>query len=283
MEFKWDGPVTWDTQVVEYTGWHPDIPCRAVLRIPRGARKAPAILCLHGHERGLALGKEVTGHFAEPLAAAGFVTLSPDAFCSGDRRNKEYDWIEFDHWKGAACFHERLESQELMLGGNSLMGLHIWELTRAVDLLRSLPFVDKRLIGSVGSSQGGVHTWWLTALDTRVTAAVSSAGIATYAALIKQHIVHAFYYTVPGILAIADQPEIISLAAPRPLLALNCELDGSFPIESAKTVGRHVAKAYKELGAAERFREVNQPIDHSFPPEAVKMAVEWFVRWLKEA
>src|SRR6185295_114337 len=89
-------PVTWTTQVIEYKGWPGFPPQRAILRIPHKARRAPALLCLHGHSRGLQLGCVEVRYFAEPLTALGFVTLAPDALPFGDRRLHVRDDWEMD-------------------------------------------------------------------------------------------------------------------------------------------------------------------------------------------
>src|SRR5439155_23219509 len=52
---------------------------------------------------------------------------------------------------------------------------------RAVDLLESLPFVDREAIGVIGHSLGGHNALFLAVFDERVKAVVSSCGFNVFA------------------------------------------------------------------------------------------------------
>src|SRR5690606_40370156 len=49
-----------------------------------------------------------------------------------------------------------------------------------VDLLLSLPFVDKENIGATGASGGGNQTMWFAALDERIKAAMPIVSVGTF-------------------------------------------------------------------------------------------------------
>lgn len=274
LQYKWQGPVTWTTQVIEYSAWPGHPPQRAILRIPNKAKRAPALLCLHGHSRGLQLGCVEVRYFAEPLTAMGFVTLAPDAMPFGDRRIHLNDGYEAD-FRGFLFWDERAVASECWLLGQSLIGRQIWELMASVDLLQSLPQVDPKRIGTIGCSQGGFQSWWLSAMDQRIAAAAASAGVSTYRSWIKKRVLNALVCYVPGILRVADQEELIGLIAPRPLFLLDCANDIFFPREGIDSVARFVAKVYGWKGASRCFRHDLDPGGHGFPKRQRKLAIDW--------
>jgi dienelactone hydrolase len=270
----------WTTQIIEYAGWpgHPLV--RAVLRIPKIPKPTAAVLCLHGHSKGLQLGCAEMAYLAEPLTAAGFVTLAPDDVPFGDRRLHVRD--DWEAESGGNCFvDERALASECWLLGQTLLGRQVWELMCAVDVLSTLPQVDAARIGSIGCSQGGVHTWWLATLDPRLAAVVVSAGISTYRDWIAHRTICALPNYIPGILNLADQDELVALIAPRPLLLLNCAKDVYFPLAGIQAVVRLVGNVYDRLGATRNFGHDLDPSEHGFPERQQKLAFDWLQRHLR--
>lgn len=279
-QFKHPRRAKWTTQIIEYAGWPGHPPVRAVLRIPCVTEPTAAVLCLHGHSKGLQFGCAEMNYLAEPLTDAGFVTLSPDAVPFGDRRLHARDEWEAQS-AGNYFVDERVLASECWLLGQTLLGRQIWELMCAVDLICTLPQVDAQRIGSIGCSQGGVHTWWLAALDPRIAAAVASAGVSTYRDWIQQRAINALSSYLPGILKLADQDELVALIAPRPLLLCNCAKDIYFPLDGIESVVGFVGKVYEKLGASQNFRHDLDPSEHGFPEWQQKLALDWLQQHLR--
>jgi dienelactone hydrolase len=134
----------------------------AWLLTPLGAKRAPAVLCLHettevGKDEPAGLGGIPNMHYAHELALRGFVTLAPDFFHYGeDKTNFQADVYARGYQSG------------------SMNG--IVDNIRAVDLLASLPEVDPRRIGVIGHSLGGHNALFVAAFDPRIRAAVISSG-----------------------------------------------------------------------------------------------------------
>ena len=121
---------------------------------------APAILCSHGHGP---FGKEpVAGNatseamranmarhnynYAEQMARRGFLTISPDLRCFGERAD------------GADPYPRRDRCNVHFVRG-AIMGiytltLNIWDMMRCIDYLESRPEVNPDRIGMMGLSQG---------------------------------------------------------------------------------------------------------------------------------
>ena len=147
---------------ITYHG-EPGDPVPAWLLIPKGLRRrAPAMLCLHqttriGKDEPVGLGGLPNLHYARELAERGYVCIVPDYPYLGENR--------FDPYKN---------------GYQSCTMKGIVNHRRAVDLLESLPQVDRRRIGVIGHSLGGHNALFIAAFDTRLRAVVTSCGFTSF-------------------------------------------------------------------------------------------------------
>lgn len=212
-------------------------------------RRGAAILCLHGHGRGkddvagvastvrerqrriTALGYD----YGARLAERGYLVLAPDARGFGA-------WAAAD---GLTC--EPAMTAALLLG-RTLVGMRVHDAIRGVDLLASLPEVDPARIGCVGLSWGGTHTMWAAALDERIAAAVISGAFGRFADSLIESAECACQY-VPGLLPVADLPDVVSLIAPRPLLLQQGRDDQHASREVVDEAFGVVERAYAAAGA----------------------------------
>src|ERR1019366_2807758 len=105
------------------------------------------------------------------------------------------------------------------------------------------PEVDPNRIGCVGLSMGAYPAAHLTALDDRIKAGAAVGWLSRFKAMQSRKILNTIGFTMilPGLYRRLDMPDVISLAAPRPLLCINGLKDGLFPLETG------VKSAYKTL------------------------------------
>jgi fermentation-respiration switch protein FrsA (DUF1100 family) len=182
---------------------------------------------------------------------------------------------------------------------------------RLIDWLVTRDDIDPKRIGIFGTSKGGIEAYLAAAADTRISVAVPCISVesfrwaaennswqsrigtvqAAFDAAAKDSgvekpdgaFVHTFYSKVaPGIDREFDGPAMVPLIAPRPLLAINGELDPRTPKGGLDLCAAAARAAYKAAGAEEKFVLHVQPnTAHQVKPESKVMAREWFVRWLK--
>lgn len=234
-----------------------------VLRIPKKLRKpVTAVLCLHGHARGLILGKEITECYAVPMAEAGFITFAHDAIRFGERRRREYDDAEVGSGGQSLFLGEKVFGFNALLQGGALLGANLAEFMRCVDFLERLPGVAR--VAAMGHSMGGIHSFWLAAMDKRVHEAVCLAGLLSYGAMVERDVsrYHGIFTIVPGLLTLCDTPEIVSLIAPRAFHAVHAEKDLGFPIDKVKEIVSHAARTYELYGAQGNLISKIVPGDH---------------------
>ena len=125
---------------------------------------APAMLCLHqttgiGKNEPAGLGGLKSLHYAHELAERGFVCIVPDYPSFGE--------YPYDFKKHGARY-----------ASGSMKA--VWNNIRAVDLLESLPQVDKSRIGVIGHSLGGHNALFTAAFDERLKAVVTSCGFTPF-------------------------------------------------------------------------------------------------------
>jgi len=68
---------------------------------------------------------------------------------------------------GSTSDHEYI-GRQLLLNGVGLMSFWLHDEMIAIDLLESLPHVDKHALGVVGCSGGGTQSSYLGAMDSRI-------------------------------------------------------------------------------------------------------------------
>ncbi len=245
----------------------------AYLLIPHQAGKRPAMLCLHqttklGKAEPAGLGPDATKHYAKHLAERGYVTLAPDYPNFGDYRLDVY---------------ERGYASATMKG--------IWNHTRAVDLLASLPEVDAERIGVIGHSLGGHNSLFVAAFDTRIGCVVSNCGFCSFSTYDQGNLkgwshngymprIRTVYDLKPEKMPF-DFPEVVAVLAPRPFLAIAPLRDSNFDVQGAKDCVLAAGPVYELLGAREKLAGRYPDCAHEFPEEVRKAAYAWIDRWLR--
>ncbi len=274
----------------------------AYLLIPKGARPgpAPALICPHPTSAGAGksqcvgltgrapgeppLPPEKSRAYGLELARWGYVTLSIDLFCDGERIPPGHT-----HYDSEPFYTRHPEW--------SMFGKNAWDCMRAVDVLETLDFVARDRIGCIGHSLGGHTTLCAAAFDERIAAAVSNCGevgwergtdhwsrpqdpnkkrgpVSDYCYLPN----FAPYVKEPTRPVPCDFDGLMMLVAPRPLLIQGTE-------DEFKRLGTveqviNAQGTYHTLDAGERLGMISFPGEHNFSPGAKRFAFAWLDRWL---
>lgn len=240
------------------------------LYIPKGEGPFPAVINMHGHwEQGrLAPRVQQRGHL---LAQYGYVVLAVDAFGTGERCPEHGVYTSHGGLLGGAPFQI----------GESLMGLQVVDNMRGVDLLESLPFVQKENIGACGASGGGNQTMWLAAMDERIKAAVPVVSVGTF----QSYIIcpNCVCEVLPDGMTITEEAGVIALAAPRAIMPINgvYDVNPAFnPAETRRTIDE-AKRIFRAYGVPENLKLTVLEEPHAFSPEAQRAALGWFECHLK--
>lgn len=175
--------------------------------------------------------------------------------------------------------------------GYTPAGIECWNAMRALDYLETRKEVDKKRFGVTGRSGGGATSWWLAAADERVQAIVPVAGIADLWAHVVEGVAPRFR---KGIVSGHcdcmyfvntyrwDFSLVAALAAPRPLLLGNSDVDDIFPVPAYRRLADKVRPIYALYRAEEKFQLLETTGPHKDTPELRLGAYAWMNRWLKD-
>jgi dienelactone hydrolase len=268
----------------------------AYVLVPKGARRRPALMCLHGHAQA---GKDIIANVSGwnlrqrrsiwrfnkdigvRFASRGYVCLCPDARGWGERsdgffRVSARDRRDPFEGKHDPCNMHFLKAQ---LFGLNLQWLNTWDDLRGLDYLASRDDVDPERIGAVGHSYGGTRVMYATALDERIKAADISVYLSSfYRYALVQHDTCGSQ-TVPGILNWCEMADVAALIAPRPLLCETGETDPLFPADEARRAFDTIRRCYEVAGVPERCEHEVFRGGHMF---AAGRAYGFMNRWLRD-
>jgi pimeloyl-ACP methyl ester carboxylesterase len=227
-----------------------------------GGAPGPAMLALHqttsiGKDEPAGLGGVPNFAYARELSQRGYIVLAPDYPNFGDYRVDAY-----------------------ALGYASATMKGIWNHTRAIDLLASLPHVDANRIGCIGHSLGGHNTLFLAAFDERVRIAVSSCGFTLFACNRRggdgplndvSDWSHAGYmpriaerYGSRAENLPFEWDEVLSVIAPRPVF-INAPERDAFLVDGVRECVRRVEPLYEKHGAGNALAVMHPACEHDFP------------------
>ena len=255
----------------------------AYLLIPKdalaGKRQVPAVLCLHptdnnlGHKVAVGLGGKPNRDYARELAERGFVTLAP-----------------------AYPLLANYQPDLAALGWQSGTLKAVWDNLRGLDLLESLPFVQRVGFGAIGHSLGGHNAVYTAVFDERIKVIVSSCGLDSYLDYYAGN--PAVWQPQKGwcqtryMLKLADYVgrlhdipfdfhEMVGALAPRVCFIAAPLKDSNFKWDSVDRVVAAAASVYRLHGAPQNLIVAHPDCDHDFPNAMREQAYRLFEQHLK--
>ncbi len=236
----------------------PSVP--VYLLIPKtleGGRKAPAVLCVHGHGafgndpivgrtdlEGVAENIEKHNYdYGLQFVRRGYVVAAPCMIPFGRR-------VERDKYRSDPCAVAFVRLQAL---GRLAITENLRDLRWCLDLLQARPEVDPERLGCAGLSYGGRMTMLVSAVDHRIKVAAVSGALNLMQERMRQaHSCGA--QMIPGLLKYGDHSEIGSLIAPRPCVWETGSSDKLIVPEWDQVFKDRLQRAYDAHGAGGNLR-----------------------------
>uniref|UniRef100_A0A0E0L891 Peptidase S9 prolyl oligopeptidase catalytic domain-containing protein n=1 Tax=Oryza punctata TaxID=4537 RepID=A0A0E0L891_ORYPU len=239
-------------------------------------KRKPVIVFLHSSYKC----KEWLRPLLEAYASRGYISVAIDSRYHGERASNNSTYID------------------------------VWDLIKLGDHLSEREDVDPCRIGITGESLGGMHAWFAAFVDTRYSVVVPIIGIQGFRWAIDNNkwqarvdsikplfeearidlgkseidteVVEKVWDKIaPGLDSQFDAPFSVPVIAPRPLLLLNGAEDPRCPVLGLQEPVSRAAKAYEEVGSADKFMFIAEPgIGHQMTANMVKEASDWFDRFL---
>jgi len=215
----------------------------------------PALLCLHGHGRGVddIVGIEPDGRqrsepagyqkdFALQAVANGYATLAIEQLGFGYRR----DARARGSTPGASSCSPAAGAALLL--GETMIGWRTYDALRSVDYLLTRAEVDASRIGVIGISGGATTALHVAALDTRIALAYVSGYFSTYRDTLLS-LPNCICDYVPGILRYAEMHDVAGLVAPRPFFAESGDADPLAPVTATREAFARLRAIYRVFRA----------------------------------
>ncbi len=254
----------------------PHLYVTANLYVPKGLEgRAPAVLYVCGHGRvvvdGVSCGNKAHyQHHPAWFANNGYVCLVIDTIQLGEIEGIHHGTYRYDRW----WWNNR---------GYTPAGVEAWNCIRAIDYLQTRPEVDPDRIGVTGRSGGGAYSWWISAIDERIQAAVPVAGITDLANHVVTGCVEGHCDCMYHVNTYRwDFPMVAALVAPRPLMIGNTDDDRIFPKDGVDRLREAAGCIYALYGKPENLALTMTGGGHADTPELREAAFQWMNKHLKD-
>jgi|GEM_PF-64768 len=248
----------------------PGVYATANLFVPDGKGPFPAVITMSGHSvNGRLYDKyQSVGH---TLALSGYVSLNIDPWGAGERTTTH----------GAFEYHGANLGVSLMDVGETLMGMQLTDNIRGLDLLESMPFVDRKNIGATGASGGGNQTMYLAAMDERVKAAVPVVSVGTFESYVMRN--NCICELLVDGLTFTEEAGILAMVAPRAIRICNGLRDSNptfYPAEMLRSF-KNARPVFEMFGAADHINYQVFDLPHGYEPKDRQAMLGWFNLHLK--
>jgi hypothetical protein len=247
----------------------PGIYATANLYIPDGQGPFPGVINMLGHwTKGKIdpTGPQGVGH---TLALNKYVCLTIDPWGAGERSTRH----------GEFEYHGANLGASLMNIGETLLGIQVSDNMRGVDLLCSLPYVDRDKIGATGASGGGNQTMWFAAMDERVKAAVPVVSVGSFESYIMRS--NCICELLIDGLTFTEEAGVLALA--NAIMPSNHQKDSNptfFPSEMLRTYN-NALKVFKMMGKEENISYRIFDLTHGYMAQDREAMLGWFDLQLK--
>ncbi len=256
---------------IELTLWDGDgIP--TYLLIPNdGQPPHPVMICLQGHAPGMYISIGETRNDRDKKLIAGGRDLALQAIAHGwAALTVEQRGFGEQASGQLTCNHLALNH---FMQGESLLGKRVQDISIVVDFIESREDLDHHNIGIMGNSSGGTTSYFAACMETRIDLAVVSSAFSTYAHSWLKH-PHCACGYVPGLLTLADMPDLAALIAPRHLLIIAGKEDYLADIEGVRAGYKIAQSHYREK---ENILLVEGEGGHQFYPKPAWPIIDHFL------
>lgn len=213
---------------------------------------------------------------ADSLASLGYVVLVADALYWGERSPEDAQkWSELNYGNPASGIYDVLSSKERkdlikelktkVYDGQRVLYDSLYDCgtiwaekmlrddVASVQLLRRLPFVDKRNIGAFGFSMGAHRCWMLAAFCDEVKCGVALSWMTS---LDREERMKPSDYSM-AVMPMREQLDFGDIGlflAPKPMLFLNGSEDHLFPMQKVETAFHKLQGHYSDYNKAHSVR-----------------------------
>lgn len=161
-----------------------------------------------------------------------------------------------------------------LLLGRTILGERIWDISRAIDVLRDhFPVCNTEQVLITGNSGGGTASFYAACYDERIKLSVPSCAFCPYEESILD-IFHCCCNYIPHAYKYFEMQDLAALIAPRRLVVVAGEEDHIFPIVGVRRGFETVRAIYAAAGADALCRLELTPRGHWWCEDIVWSAID---------
>lgn len=232
---------------------------------PKTKNQVPLVLHPHGHAmhaRTVPLDLYSVPHRAFNTALNGCAAFAYSMI------GYDHDTMQLDH----RSLLSGPEKPAANLLGLSMFGLQLNNSVKALDYLLRRKQFDPKRVGCTGESGGGTQTYFLAAVDERVS-------VAAPAVMLSGHFQGGCVCeNAPQLHLQYSNLEYAGLIAPRPLFLTGCS--GDWTHHARERELPTMRALYELYGAADRVDLQYQDEQHNYNRASREAVYAWMVRWL---
>jgi dienelactone hydrolase len=232
---------------------------------PKSARgPLPVMICLQGHSPGMHISIGEARNEVERKSIAGGRDLALQAVAHG------WAALVIEQRAFGERAKPRVKCNDAALfalhQGRPLTGQRVFDVMRAIDFVATQRDLDPARIGCIGNSTGGTVSFYAACVEPRIALAVVSCSFCTYEDSWLS-IPHCACGYLPGIVPVADMPDLAGLVAPRRLLIVAGREDNLARIAGVERGYRQAREIFAAAGVSDRVRLVVGEGGHQFYPK----------------
>ncbi|MGD0774309.1 MAG: acetylxylan esterase [Candidatus Solibacter sp.] len=252
----------------------------AIVYVPKKVQgRAPAIVSISGHSYCESKAEAEVQARNCNLVKRGFVVISYDYFGCFERGGEPCKPGGQFRVSGRSAGWDHLNSV-FSYTGRTPAGVEVLDGIRAVDYLYSRPDVDRSRIAFTGGSGGGHSTYWVSALDERITLSVPVSTTGSMAYWIKVDRPWDWHQRPIGLRAFAGMGTLLAFIAPRPLLVINGRPElASFALPGAMDSFNYARAIYRLYGKEDHAAFQESVTGHGYQPDKRVLLYGWLQRW----
>ncbi len=232
---------------------------------PKQARgPLPVMICLQGHSPGMHISIGQARNEREKASIAGGRDLALQAVDRG--------WAALvieqrgfgERAVGAVSCNDT--ALRALHAGRPLTGQRVLDVQRAVDFIGTQPGLDAARIACIGNSTGGTVSFYAACVEPRIGLAVVSCSFCTFEDS-WMSLPHCACGYLPGILQVADMPDLAGLIAPRRLLIVAGKQDNLARFAGVERGFQRAQEIFAAAGVGGNVRLIAGEGGHQFYPD----------------
>lgn len=208
-------------------------------------------------------------------SGAPVTAYDPGESISGESPSIE----EINRYNSFAGRHEHIIAKSLFSAGLTWPGVYTAEDRAALDYLASREEIDSGRLACCGLSGGGLRTDYLAGMDDRISCSVSVGFMTTWKDFaVNTAFTHTWMIYIPGLSALMDFPDILSMRAPKPAMVMATEEDPLYTLSEVRAAEKSLQNVYDKAGSPQNFEMRYYGGPHQFDLAMQKEAFDWIDR-----